>query len=90
MDKLSGAQILAVLKMRAESSAFKGWNSTCNPLNHGLFMAHVWLHTQWTQWFWNGYIDGALTMYNILNQEKVNSPEYQCLQHHFCLINERE
>jgi hypothetical protein len=83
-EKFTAVQLLALLKQRAEDSAYE----KSKKLGRRWF-SKIWLEDNWTRWFWSGAMHGVTIYIDLNNLKKENPGEYQCLQHHFCLEKER-
>lgn len=84
MKKLTGNQVYSLLEEQAERQCFNAWGRNV----YEVFLAYIWKKASWANWYFAGYTDGALFLAKIRNMEEENTAEYQCLQHHFCLIDE--
>lgn len=86
MNNFSSEEILELLKLRAESSAFKAWDKPLKSYDY--FISCIWLKALWSSWYYTGVIDGAIMLNSLNYIDKDNLAEYQCLLHHFCINSE--
>jgi hypothetical protein len=84
--KLTGKQILDILKIRIEDETFKIWDRP----NREAFVKYIWMKAAWSEWFCHGYISGAIEVKRLERMAKENLGEFQCLLHHYCLLEEAQ